>query len=191
MVLSLALPVPMTTEPIAPASPLRNYADKEGKRFARFLVVGAVGFVVDFGVFNLAHALGFGAWVATRVLPSVSQPLAASLVPHPEIIEQTLSLSIAIFSNFIWNYFWIYPEARTAKQGNKMAKFVIVSVAGLVVGIPVFSVALLFWRGAVAAMHLDNVGLNLAGNLALMTRVGILLFWNFFVNRYWTYKEIQ
>lgn len=181
----------MTTEPIASTFSLQHYARKEGRRFARFLVVGAVGFIVDFGIFNLAHAFGFGTWVAGSALPSVSQPLAAALAPHPEIIEQTLSLSIAIASNFIWNYFWIYPEARTTNQTSKMVKFVIVSIAGLVVGVPVFSVALLVWHGVVAAMHLNGVGLNLAGNLALMTRVGVLLFWNFFVNRYWTYRDVQ
>ena len=121
---------------------LKQLQGKEGRRFARFLVVGAVGFVVDFGIFNLAHALGFGAWVARSFWPA--------LAPHPEIIEQTLSLSIAIASNFVWNYFWIYPEARGSNQANKMVKFVIVSVAGLVVGVPIFSLALLFWRPAVS-----------------------------------------
>jgi len=172
----------MTTEPMTPPLFLQRFTGREGRRFARFLVVGAVGFIVDFGIFNLAHALGFGAWVARTVLPV--------LAPHPEIIEQTLSLSIAITSNFIWNYFWIYPEARQANQGNKMVKFVIVSVAGLVVGVPIFSVALLFWHVVVTALHLDSVGLNLPGNLALMTRVGVLLFWNYFVNRYWTYRDV-
>ncbi len=181
----------MTTKPIAATSFIQNYARKEGRRFARFLVVGAFGFVVDFGIFNLAHAFGFGTWVATFVLPSVSGALASALAPHPEIIEQTLSLSVAIMCNFLWNYFWIYPEARTANQGDKMVKFVVVSVAGLVVGVPVFSVALLAWRGVVEAAHLTSFGHNLAGNLALMTRVGVLLVWNFFVNRYWTYREVQ
>jgi putative flippase GtrA len=181
----------MTTEPITSPFSLQHYARKEGRRFARFLVVGAVGFVVDFGIFNLAHAFGFGTWVAANVLPAVSSSLAAALAQHPEIVEQTLSLSIAIASNFLWNYFWIYPEARKANQAGKMIKFIVVSIAGLVVGVPVFSVALLFWHGVVEAMRLAGVGFNLAGNLALVTRVGILLFWNFFVNRYWTYKEVQ
>ncbi len=170
---------------------IRSYARKEGRRFARFLVVGAVGFIVDFGIFNIAHALGFGAWVAANVLPSISAALAGALAQHPEIIEQTLSLSIAIMSNFLWNYFWIYPEARQANQANKMVKFIVVSIAGLVVGVPVFSVALLIWRGVVDSVHLTSFGHNLAGNLALMTRVGVLLFWNFFVNRYWTYREVE
>ena len=72
-----------------------------------------------------------------------------------------------------------------------MVQFVVVSVVGLVFGVPVFSVALLAWRGAVAALGLSGARLQLAGNLALMTRVGVLLFWNFFVNRYWTYKDVQ
>ncbi len=183
----------MTTEPIASpsASVVQRYFQKEGKRFGRFLVVGAIGFVIDFGVSNLAHAFGFGTWVATRIVPGISQSLAAFLTQNPEVIEQTLSLSIAILSNFFWNYFWIYPEARGANQTDKLIKFIIVSIAGLAVGVPVTTLALLFWRGVVASLHLTSVGLNLAGNLAQITRVGILLFWNFFVNRYWTYREVK
>jgi len=169
---------------------MQRFTGKEGRRFARFLVVGAIGFVIDFGVSNLAHAFGFGAWVAARIVPAISQPLAAFLAQNPEIIEQSLSLSIAITSNFFWNYFWIYPEARGARQTDKVIKFLIVSVAGLLVGVPVTTVALLFWRGVVAALGLTNIGLNLAGNLAQITRVGVLLFWNFFVNRYWTYRDV-
>ncbi len=172
----------MTTNSLT-ASISQRFNGKEGRRFARFLVVGALGFVIDFGVFNLAHALGFGTWVAGAILPA--------LLPHPEIIEQTLSLTIAIINNFLWNYFWIYPEARAGRQTDRMIKFLIVSVAGLVVGVPVFSGALLLWRAVVAALHLENAGLNLAGNLALMTRVGVLLFWNFFVNRFWTYRDVK
>ena len=67
----------------------------------------------------------------------------------------------------------------------------LVSVTGLVVGVPVFSVALLIWRSLLPVLHLGSVGLNLPGNLALVTRVGLLLFWNFFINRHWTYREVQ
>ena len=180
----------MTTNSLT-ASVSQRFTGKEGRRFGRFLVVGAIGFVIDFGVSNLAHALGFGVWVATHVVPAFSQPLSFFLAHNPEIIEQTLSLSIAVTSNFFWNYFWIYPEARGANQTSKIIKFLIVSVAGLLVGVPVTTVALLFWRGMVSALGLSGVGLNLAGNLAQITRVGVLLFWNFFVNRYWTYRDVK
>jgi len=160
---------------------------KEASRFAKFLVVGAIGFAVDFGGFNLFHALGVGAWVAARLSPSA---FSAYLAGHPEIIEQALSFCVAVVSNFTWNYLWIYPEARGANQAKKMMKFVAVSVAGLVIGLPVFGAALFVARGLVAAAGLATLPFNLAGNIALMCRVGVLLFWNFFVNRYWTYHDV-
>jgi putative flippase GtrA len=166
------------------SSPLtQRLTGKEGRRFARFLVVGALGFVVDFGVFHLEHALGFGAWLAAHFLPV--------LLSQPAVIEQTISQGVAIISNFIWNYFWIYPEARAAKQTSKMAKFVLVSVLGLVIGIPIFSVALLVWQWLLALVPPSGAWADYAATLALMTRVGILLFWNFLVNRFWTYREVK
>jgi hypothetical protein len=71
-----------------------------------------------------------------------------------------------------------------------MTKFILVSVAGLVIGIPVFSAALVVAKGLVAAAGLTAAAFNLAGNLALVCRVGVLLFWNFFVNRFWTYNDV-
>jgi putative flippase GtrA len=162
---------------------------KEAKRFAKFLVVGAIGFVVDFGGFNLFHALGIGPALA-RLAPASFVTAAEYLSTHPEVIEQSLSFCAAVVSNFLWNYFWLYPEARNANQAKKMTKFVIVSVAGLVIGVPVFSVALFLARGLVAAVGLSSLGFNLAGNMALVCRVAVLLFWNFFVNRFWTYREV-
>ena len=162
---------------------LQRFAGKEGRRFARFLVVGAVGFVVDFGVFKVEHALGFGAWLAARFLPA--------LLSQPAVIEQTISQGVAIISNFIWNYFWIYPEARAAKQTGKMAKFVLVSVLGLIIGIPIFSAALLAWQWLLTLAQPSGAWAGYAATLALMTRVGILLFWNFLVNRLWTYREVK
>ena len=156
----------------------------EIKRFIKFLIVGAFGFAVDFGGFNLFHWLGVGPWVAANLLP------LEALRTHPEIVEQTLSFCAAVLSNFLWNYLWIYPEARDANQAKKITKFALVSIVGLVLGVPIFSVALTAAKSLVAAMGLSTLQFNLAGNLALVCRVGVLLFWNFFVNRYWTYRDV-
>jgi putative flippase GtrA len=162
----------------------------ETKRFIKFLMVGAFGFAVDFGSFNLFHWLGVGPWVITHLIPGTFQTVTPDLMQHPEVVEQTFSFSAAVLSNFAWNYLWIYPEARNANQAKKMTKFIIVSVAGLLIGIPVFSAALTVAKALVTAVGLDNLAFNLAGNLALAGRVGVLLFWNFFVNRYWTYRDV-
>ena len=163
---------------------------KETSRFMKFLVVGAIGFAVDFGGFNLFHALGVGPWAAVHFAPSALPSAASYLAGHPEVVEQALSFCVAVISNFLWNYLWLYPEARAANQAKKILKFIAVSVAGLVIGVPVFGAALFVAKGLVAASSLATVPFNLAGNIALMCRVGVLLFWNFFVNRYWTYNDV-
>ena len=56
---------------------------------------------------------------------------------------------------------------------------------------PVFAGALFVFRPLVAAVGFGSLRFNVAGNLALMARVGVLLFWNFFVNRKWTYGEVK
>lgn len=172
------------TNPVGRLLTLARQQPPELKRFIKFLIVGSFGFLVDFGGFNLFHWLAVGPWVARTVLP------IAYLNQHPEVIEQSLSFCAAVLSNFLWNYLWIYPEAREANQAKKITKFVIVSLAGLVIGVPVFSVALTAAKSLVAAAGLSGLQFNLAGNLALVCRVGVLLFWNFFVNRYWTYRDV-
>jgi putative flippase GtrA len=161
----------------------------ETKRFAKFLVVGGIGFVVDFGGFNLFHALGVGPGVV-HLLSGSFVAAANYLASRPEVIEQACSFCLAVLSNFLWNYFWLYPEARQANQASKMTKFIIVSVAGLIIGVPVYIAALFLSRGLVAAAGLPSLKFNLAGNMALVCRVAVLLFWNFFVNRFWTYRDV-
>ncbi len=163
---------------------------KETSRFMKFMVVGAIGFAVDFGGFTLFHALGVGPWVAAHLVPAAAPSLAAYLTAYPDVVEQALSFCVAVVSNFLWNYLWIYPEARGANQTKKIIKFLGVSVAGLVIGFPIFGAALFVARGLVAAAGLAAVPINLAGYMALVCRVGVLLFWNFFVNRYWTYHDV-
>lgn len=137
-------------------------------RFSKFLVVGAIGFVVDFGIFNmLAHVANI-------------EPAVASVG----------SLACAICSNFTFNHFWVYPDA----HGNvlkQFAQFFVVSVSVAVFRVPL----ILITSGPFAWLVEQTVGLPaaqaevLGNNMALMVAVLIALFWNFFVNRFWTYRH--
>ncbi|MGH2523479.1 MAG: GtrA family protein, partial [Anaerolineales bacterium] len=104
---------------------LAHNLPREPKRFIKFLFVGSIGFSVDFIIFNLIHY--FYAVPNTAI---------------DEIIAQAISFSCAVASNFLWNYFWIYPEARSTTVLRKIVKFVTVSVIGLLIRTPVFSLAL-------------------------------------------------
>lgn len=145
----------------------------EPKRFVKFLMVGALGFLVDFGAFNLIHY--FYSVPTTRL---------------DENIAQAISFALATLSNFTWNYLWIYPEAKSASQTRKMSKFVTVSVIGLIIRTPIFNLALPVGEQVAQRLPLPLTW-NIGGNLALAMAVSVVLLWNFFVNRYWTYRDVN
>ncbi len=154
---------------------------RELARFIKFGTVGAMGAVVDFGTFNLLSRR-LGMW-----------SVAASVV----------SFSAAVTSNFLWNRYWVYPDSRAKPVRHQALQFVIVNVVGLVIRTPVFAFSeapmtnlageLLARARAVAQpsltalSHLDPAALG--PNLALALAVVIVLFWNFGINRLWTYSD--
>ncbi|MEK7807713.1 MAG: GtrA family protein [Chloroflexota bacterium] len=171
-------------------SELRASMPKDIKRFIKFLIVGASSFLVDFGLFNYFHAQGVGTWVAQNLFSSFSS-VALFFAERPEVVEQSLSFSVAVVNSFFWNYSWIYREAKNEPVGKKLAQFVIVSGVGLLLGAPIFSGALMITRPMVTTIGLSHPSFNVAGNLALMVRVGVILFWNFYANRKWTYGHVE
>jgi len=144
---------------------------QERTRFLRFLVVGLIGAVVDFGTFNLLTLL----------------------VHVPAIWASVCSFTAAIISNFIWNRFWIYPDSRTKSILRQLVQFAVVNVVGLLIRTPLFATLdpplRAFFSSSFSSLPLpaDVIG----HNLALAIAVGVVLIWNFFVNRYWTYNDVS
>jgi putative flippase GtrA len=145
----------------------------EPKRFLKFVFVGSLGFIVDFGTFNLIHLF-------------YNVPDATS----DEVTAQAISFTLAVIGNFLWNYFWIYRDSRTKPLTHKVGKFIIVSVAGLIIRTPVFNYALPLTHRLAASSGLARLPINAGNNLALACAVLVVLLWNFFVNRYWTYNDV-
>lgn len=147
------------------------FAEKERVRFFRFAVVGLIGAVIDFGIMNL-----------------LTQVFAASLV-----LAGTISFISAIFSNFIWNRYWTYPESRSRPIAKQLGMFFAVNIAGMAIRLPI-----LHFLEPPLHILFNGMQLNLpvdadflAKNLTLAFAVGIVMLWNFFVNRYWTYNDVD
>jgi len=145
---------------------------RERTRFLRFLVVGIVGAIVDFGIENILHRI-FGV---------------------PYVLAGTISFICAIFSNFIWNRYWTYPDSRSKPILRQLTQFSLVNVTGLLIRIPILKflepiITNLFYKIPEQFLLLppDVMG----ENVTLAIAVGIVLFWNFFVNRYWTYNDVS
>jgi putative flippase GtrA len=169
---------------------------KETKRFVKFAVVGAIGFVVDFVVFNLMVFL-------------LSPPLAEGAALHrlaagwglsPDQIDalgptiaQAISFVMAIISNFIWNRYWTYPDSRTKSFRRQFAQFVLVSVTGILIRTPIISFTHRPFSRLAARLipALTSLAEPIGNNMALVLAVIVVMFWNFFVNRYWTYNDVS
>ena len=142
---------------------------KEGERFFKFLVVGAVGFVVD----------------------AVTLFICTSLLKIPDLIAQAFSFMAAVASNFTWNRHWTYPESRSKTIHRQLTQFFLVNLVGLGIRSLVFAGVLEPYRKLAAAQSVAPLDPKLiARYAALATAVTVVLLWNFFVNRYWTYNDV-
>ncbi|MBN1177581.1 MAG: GtrA family protein [Anaerolineae bacterium] len=169
---------------------------KEIIRFLKFAAVGAIGAVVDFGVYNLllnpfARWMGEGNQVHAMLtgLGLTSDQIIA-LAPS---LASTVSFVLAIISNFIWNRYWTYPDSRSKPLGRQFVQFFVVNVSGIVIRAPLIALTHRPLAGLVERF-LPPLAANAARwgkNLALALAVGIVMFWNFFINRYWTYSDVK
>jgi putative flippase GtrA len=144
---------------------------RERGRFLRFAVVGIIGAVVDFGVANL-------------LVYAFSAPL---------VLAGTISFIAAIMSNFFWNRRWTYPDSRSKPVSQQLIQFSVVSVMGLVIRIPIlrFLEPVLYRLFSKLPFTLPVLTSDmLSKNATLAIAVLIVMFWNFFVNRYWTYNDV-
>jgi len=142
---------------------------RERVRFAKFMVVGAIGAAVDFGIMNLL----------TR------------LCAAPLVVAGTISFACAVVSNFLWNRYWTYPDSRSRPALRQLGMFVVVNVAGVGLRIPI-----LHWLEAPAWHLFQRLAPSLspsylAKNFTLAIAIGVVMLWNFFVNRYWTYNDVE
>lgn len=135
-------------------------------RFLKFAVVGTFGAVLDFGIANLL----------------------THFAAMPLVYAGTISFTCAVISNFIWNRYWTYPESRSRHPAHQLAMFFVVNTAGVAIRIPILHLAeppllRLFERLNVRLFSPEL----LARNATLALAVGIVMLWNFFAHRYWTY----
>lgn len=151
---------------------------RELERFLKFAVVGTIGAGVDFAVLNALklwfEKMGLGVGWSTALPPHEIQLVTAA----------TISFSAAVLSNFTWNRLWTFPESRERPLGSQLVQFAVVNILGLVI-----NNVLLVTTDRYIFQHL--VSARMSYNLAKAFAIGVVLFWNFGINRVWTYRGIE
>ncbi len=163
---------------------------KEVERFLKFAVVGVIGTVVDFGTLLILQA--------TILVP---------VVPYTNIKVNTaitIAFLAAITSNFLWNRFWTYPDSRSRPVQRQIAQFAFINMIGLVIR----NVWVAFTHRAIGAWLLPSfvyiaqrISEGYVPTAAAEAKVGtlgstliavvVVMLWNFFANRYWTYSDVD
>jgi putative flippase GtrA len=170
----------------------RRFGDraKEVERFLKFALVGAMGAVIDFGTLFVLQAT-----------------ILSPVQPHKELkvaLATTIAFVLAVTSNFIWNRYWTYPDSRSRSFRRQMAQFTFISFVGWA-GRTLWIQSSFQWLGATlmpivlpeiqifrpgyvpsASAH-DKLGTLAAWVIGVI----IVMLWNFFANRYWTYNDVE
>ena len=137
------------------------FINKEIQRFTRFLAVGGLGTLLDLGLLTVLKQSGF-----------------------PTLAANSLSFSAGVANNFILNRRWTFADASVAPWSSQLARFTLVSLIGLAL------------NNAIILLLEAPFG-NLTGQPewgyfpAKIVATGLVVFWNYFANRLWTFQPGQ
>lgn len=143
----------------------------ERVRFTKFAIVGALGSAIDIAVMNLLVALA-----------------GASLV-----LAGTVSFICAVVNNFTLNRLWTYPESRSKPLMGQLFQFGIVNAIGLLIRVPILKLGeptLDAYLETLPYQYAAQHHTFISHNITLAFAIGVVMLWNFFVNRYWTYNDV-
>ena len=134
-------------------------SNKEIERFSRFLAVGAVGTLLDFSLLTLLKLAGL-----------------------PTLLANSLSFTAGLVNNFTWNRLWTFGDAIQPDWRRQLVQFTAVSLVGLALN----NLIVLSLEGIFGAMlNQPDWGYLPAKVIA----TGVVVFWNYFANRMWTFKK--
>lgn len=149
------------------------FNSSEVRRFAKFSIVGAIGFVIDTGaLYIMIGLLG----MSTGLM---------------RLVSKTISFTLALTSNFFWGRYWIYPESRSKSIRIQAIQFSVVNIIGLALNLLIFGLVSSALIPRLRICYGVNTGLLLGTGAGQLSAVAVVLFWNFFVNRYWTYGDVE
>jgi putative flippase GtrA len=175
------------------ANRLGGEKPKEMERFLRFAVVGVTGAIVDLGLLLILQA---------TFLPPADQ--LGEPLPTNAALATGIAFVTAVVSNFIWTTLWVYPDSRSRSRKRQLIQFTIISVIGGIFRtiwvtatfVPLGSLVSPIAFSAITAIRPDfsatlQTEAKIGQIVAQLISMAIVMLWNFFANRYWTYNDVD
>lgn len=128
------------------------------RQFIKFCIVGASSTFIDFAVANIAYYL---------------------LHVRPAGLASVMGFCVAVVNGYFWNSRWTFRDRVRGAVHEEFFRFVAVNIVGATLNYTIVSLVLL----------LDNQDPHpkWVFNGAKLLATGIVVFWNFFANKHWTF----
>ena len=140
------------------------------RQFVKFALVGASSTVITFIVLNLL----------------------LNLLQGHRFISTTGAFVVSVGNGYIWNKRWTFREAQVKAVHTQFTQFVLVNMVGLI--LTNLIMLLVATPLDTHLLHLrpwmnHDKAYKLATNIAQLVAIPMVVFWNFFANRHWTFKH--
>ena len=132
------------------------------RQFVKFCIVGATSFTIDVGI-SYILTFGFGMWW---------------------VLAKTISFSLAVTNGFIWNRVWTFRAVGHRRKREQYAMFFGVNVVGYCLNLGIMKSVFWINTGQWRGQHPTKP----VWAMATLAATAIVVFWNFFANRHWTFK---
>lgn len=130
------------------------------RQFVKFCIVGSSSTLIDFTVANVAYYV---------------------LQVRPAALASVMGFCVAVVNGYFWNSRWTFRDRQRRAVHEEFVRFVTVNIIGALLNYTIVSLVLL----------LDNQDPHpkWVFNGAKLLATGIVVFWNFFANRHWTFGQ--
>ncbi|MGO8670152.1 MAG: GtrA family protein [Capsulimonadaceae bacterium] len=157
--------------------------NKVFRQLVKFCIVGASSTVVNFAILNV-------------MLYLVRLPIVPSL---------TLAFFISVGNGFIWNRRWTFKESRNQAAHEQLVPFVLINIVGWLLNTAIVVLIIARFQGGAGVAGNWHLVLAIAKTIVLggahkmypplivngsqFLASMVVVFWNFFANRKWTFKH--
>lgn len=179
--------------PIAAIASRFGDRSQDVERFLKFALVGIIGAIVDFGTVIVLQA---------SILPPTDpngDPIMSNVA-----LATSIAFVAAVVSNFTWNRIWTYPDSRTMSARSQLVLFSFISLIGWLgrtvwITTSFHFLGEVFMPAALPIIHIIRPSYvpsyaaegKLGTLVAQVIGVIVVMFWNFFANRHWTYRDVH
>jgi putative flippase GtrA len=174
---------PDTATGPAEGNQLQTWTDRPSVRqFVKFCIVGATSTAIDYAVFGLVlDGLQLRKWLQTWLGASPGWQHWADEHQIAILLAATLSFLVSVTNGFIWNRRWTFAHARGRSPRRQYVQFALVNIVGLTLNLTIIRATVPLWAPV--------VGRRAAPYAAKMIATGVVVFWNFLANKYWTFAK--